>query len=38
VGIGNIAPKTELHITNGKVYVEANGQGVINEISERLLF
>jgi hypothetical protein len=29
VGIGNSAPKTKLHITNGKVYIEANGQGVI---------
>jgi len=29
VGIGNIAPKTRLHVTNGKVYVESNGQGVI---------
>ncbi|HXG66015.1 MAG TPA: DNRLRE domain-containing protein [Blastocatellia bacterium] len=29
VGIGNIAPKTKLHITNGKVYLEANGQGMI---------
>ena len=29
VGIGNTAPKTKLHITNGKVYLEANGQGVI---------
>ena len=29
VGIGNTAPKAKLHITNGKVYLEANGQGVI---------
>ncbi len=29
VGIGNTAPKTKLHITNGKVYIEANGQGMI---------
>src|SRR5215207_3650066 len=29
VGIGNSAPKTKLHITNGKLYIEANGQGVI---------
>jgi hypothetical protein len=29
VGIGTTAPKTKLHVTNGKIYVEANGQGVI---------
>jgi hypothetical protein len=29
VGIGNTAPKTKLHITNGKIYIEANGQGLI---------
>ena len=29
VGIGNSAPKTKLHVTGGKIYVEANGQGVV---------
>jgi len=29
VGIGTTAPKTKLHLAGGKVYVEANGQGVI---------
>ena len=29
VGIGNSAPKTRLHVTNGKIYVEANGWGMI---------
>jgi hypothetical protein len=29
VGIGTTAPKTKLHVTDGKVYVEANGQGVV---------
>ncbi|HEX6625959.1 MAG TPA: hypothetical protein VF064_19740, partial [Pyrinomonadaceae bacterium] len=29
VGIGNSAPRTKLHITNGKLYIEANGQGVV---------
>lgn len=29
VGIGTTAPKTKLHITRGKIYVEADGQGVI---------
>ncbi len=29
VGIGVSAPKTKLHVVGGKVYVEANGQGVI---------
>ena len=29
VGIGNTAPKTKLHITNGRIYLEANGQGMI---------
>ena len=29
VGIGVTAPKTKLHILNGKIYIEANGQGVI---------
>lgn len=29
VGIGTNAAKTKLHVTNGKIYVEANGQGVI---------
>lgn len=29
VGIGTTAPKTRFHVRNGKVYIEANGQGVI---------
>jgi hypothetical protein len=29
VGIGTTAPKTKLHLRAGKIYVEANGQGVI---------
>ena len=29
VGINNQAPKAMLHITNGKIYLEANGQGMI---------
>ena len=29
VGIGTSEPKTKLHLTGGKIYVEANGQGVI---------
>jgi len=29
VGIGTAAPKAKLHVSGGKVYVEANGQGVI---------
>jgi hypothetical protein len=29
VGIGNTAPRAKLHVTGGKVYVEANGQGVV---------
>ncbi|MDQ4122496.1 MAG: hypothetical protein M3209_13750 [Acidobacteriota bacterium] len=29
VGINTTAPKTKLHIVGGKIYVEANGQGVI---------
>jgi hypothetical protein len=29
VGIGTTAPKTKLHLTGGKIYIEANGQGVI---------
>ena len=29
VGIGNSAPKTKLHVTNGRLYIEANGQGVV---------
>lgn len=29
VGVGTTAPKTKLHISNGKIYVEANGQGMI---------
>ena len=29
VGIGTTSPKTKLQVTNGKIYVEANGQGVI---------
>jgi hypothetical protein len=28
-GIGTTAPRTKLHLTGGKIYVEANGQGVI---------
>jgi hypothetical protein len=29
VGIGNTSPKTKLHITNGRIYIETNGQGMI---------
>jgi hypothetical protein len=29
VGIGTTAPKTKLHLRNGNIYVEANGQGMI---------
>ena len=29
VGVGTTAPKTKLHIRNGKIYIEANGQGMI---------
>ena len=29
VGVGTSAPKTKFHLRNGKIYVEANGQGVI---------
>ena len=29
VGIGTTAPRARLHVTGGKVYVEANGQGVV---------
>jgi hypothetical protein len=29
VGVGTSAPKTKFHLRNGKVYIEANGQGVI---------
>jgi hypothetical protein len=29
VGIGTTAPRTKLHLTGGKIYVEADGQGVI---------
>jgi hypothetical protein len=29
VGIGTTAPNAKLHIRNGKIYVEANGQGMI---------
>lgn len=29
VGIGTTAPQTKLHIKNGKMYIEANGQGLI---------
>lgn len=29
VGIGTSAPKAKLHITGGKLYLEANGQGLI---------
>src|SRR6266542_3544614 len=29
VGIGTTAPRARLHVAGGKVYVEANGQGVV---------
>jgi hypothetical protein len=29
VGIGTTAPRAKLHLANGKIYVEANGQGMI---------
>ncbi len=29
VGIGVLAPKSKLHVTGGRIYVEANGMGVI---------
>jgi hypothetical protein len=29
VGIGTTAPKARLHVRSGKIYVEANGQGVV---------
>jgi hypothetical protein len=29
VGVGTTAPKTKFHIRNGKIYIEANGQGMI---------
>jgi hypothetical protein len=29
VGIGTTDPKTKLHVRNGKIYLEANGQGVV---------
>jgi hypothetical protein len=29
VGIGTTAPQTKLHLKNGKMYIEANGQGLI---------
>ena len=29
VGIGTTAPRAKLHLANGKIFVEANGQGVI---------
>jgi len=29
VGIGTTSPKTKLQVTNGKIYIEANGQGMI---------
>jgi hypothetical protein len=29
VGVGTTAPRTKLHLAGGKIYVEANGQGVI---------
>jgi hypothetical protein len=29
VGIGTTDPKTKFHVRNGKIYVEANGQGMI---------
>lgn len=29
VGVGTTDPKTKFHIRNGKIYVEANGQGMI---------
>jgi trimeric autotransporter adhesin len=29
VGIGTTAPKTKLHVRRGKIYIEANGQGMV---------
>jgi len=29
VGIGTTAPRAKLHLANGRIYVEANGQGMI---------
>lgn len=29
VGIGTTAPRAKLQVTNGKIYIEANGQGMI---------
>ena len=38
VGIGTTAPKTKLHLKSGKIYIEANGQGVVMKSPAGLCF
>jgi hypothetical protein len=38
VGIGNTAPRAKLHITGGKIYVEADGQGMVLKSPNGLCF
>jgi hypothetical protein len=38
LGIGTLEPKTKLHVEGGKIYVEANGQGVILKSFEGTCF